>query len=71
MHDVARVMDTISHGASEQLGHIGHTRDAVGQLDTMVQHNAAMAEQTAAATQALTDQAQRLSTLVSRFKLTV
>jgi methyl-accepting chemotaxis protein len=30
-----------------------------------------MAEQTAAATQALTDQAQRLSTLVSRFKLTV
>ncbi|MEK8026729.1 methyl-accepting chemotaxis protein [Pseudaquabacterium rugosum] len=71
VHDVARVMDTISHGASEQLGHIGHTRDAVGQLDTMVQHNAAMAEQTAAATQALTDQAQRLSTLVSRFKLTV
>ncbi|PXW97422.1 methyl-accepting chemotaxis protein [Sphaerotilus hippei] len=66
---VSGIIATISQEAQQQLGGIGQTREAVRQLDSVAQHNAAMAEQAAAAAGALTDQAGRLSRLVSSFQL--
>jgi methyl-accepting chemotaxis protein len=72
MHSVARVstlIAEISREAGQQLDGIERTRLSVGQLDEVSQQNAAMAEQAAAAAGSLTDQARRLSELVSHFKL--
>ena len=69
VHDVSGIMSTISKGASEQLDDIGETRSAVAQLEAVVQQNAAMAEETAAATESLNEQVIRLSGLVGSFKL--
>ena len=66
---VSGIITTISHDAGEQLVGIGQTRDAVRQLDSVAQQNAAMAEQAAAAAGALTEQAGRLSQMVSSFQL--
>lgn len=66
---VVRIMMSILQKAAEQLGDIGDTRQAVVELESVAQHNASMAEQTAAAARSLNDQATRLSELVVRFKL--
>ncbi|CEP37300.1 MULTISPECIES: methyl-accepting chemotaxis protein [unclassified Halomonas] len=66
---VADVIAEISAGAKEQSVGIGQVNDAVNELDSMTQHNASMVEETSAAAAELSDQANRLSTLVGAFKL--
>ena len=66
---VTDIISEISSAATEQSAGIGTVNGAVGQLDQMTQQNAALVEQSAAAAQSLREQAQKLSTLMSRFRV--
>ncbi|MBV8603889.1 MAG: HAMP domain-containing protein [Pelomonas sp.] len=66
---VADIIGEISSAASAQSAGIGTVNGAVGQLDQMTQQNAALVEQSAAAAQSLREQAQKLSSLMSRFRV--
>jgi methyl-accepting chemotaxis protein len=59
----------ISHAADEQTQGIGQVNDAVTQLDQVTQQNAALVEQSAAASDSLSSQAARLVASVRRFRL--
>lgn len=60
----------VANGASEQLLSIETVNSSVGQLDQRIQQNAAMAEQTTAATVNLVEEIKVLSSRVSSFKIT-
>ncbi|MDP2066013.1 MAG: methyl-accepting chemotaxis protein [Burkholderiaceae bacterium] len=69
---VKRVSDMIGEitaAAAEQSQGIGQIHSAVTQLDGMTQQNAALVEQSAAAAQSLSTQAQRLRDVVNVFEL--
>jgi methyl-accepting chemotaxis protein len=69
---VQRVNDIIaeiSTATSEQSNGISQINSAVSQLDQMTQQNAALVEQGSAAAESLREQAQRLTTVVSSFRL--
>ncbi|MDO9285943.1 MAG: methyl-accepting chemotaxis protein, partial [Aquabacterium sp.] len=59
----------ISHAADEQTQGIGQVNDAVSQLDQVTQQNAALVEESAAASDSLSSQAARLVASVRRFRL--
>ncbi len=63
------IVGDITEAAREQSTGIGHVNDAVVQLDQMIQQNAALVEQSAAAAESLKDQSQHLTELVSIFRL--
>ncbi len=67
---VSHIMGEISLASSVQNDGISQVNTAVIALDQMTQQNAALVEQSAAAAESLREQAQRLSALVSTFKLT-
>jgi methyl-accepting chemotaxis protein len=66
---VTDIMSEISASTSEQSNGIGHVSSEVHQLDQMTQQNAALVEQSAAATESLKDQASRLAQAVRAFRL--
>jgi len=66
---VTDIIGEISTAASEQSQGIRRVNGTVTELDQMTQQNAALVEQSAAAAQSLNEQSQRLSGLMSRFKL--
>ena len=69
---VRRVQDMISEislASTEQATGIGQIGDAVAQLDRVTQQNAALVEESAAASESLNQQAAHLIQLVSAFKL--
>ena len=66
---VADIVGEISAAAAEQSGGIGQVNVAVSDLDHMTQQNAALVEQTAAASSSMKDQAQSLAHEVDRFRL--
>ncbi len=69
---VRRVSDLISEISAstlEQTTGIGHVSSAVTQLDQTTQQNAALVEQSAAASASLQQQAARLTSVVGTFKL--
>ena len=69
---VQRVSDIISEitiAASEQSDGIGQVSQSIVELDQMTQQNAALVEESAAAAQSLSDQAQRLAGAVGVFRL--
>ncbi|MBY4898776.1 methyl-accepting chemotaxis protein [Cupriavidus sp. AU9028] len=66
---VTSVISEILHAAQEQTRGIQEVNAAVGQLDQMVQQNAALVEQSTAAAATLQDQAGRLASVVRTFKL--
>ncbi|MFT5510841.1 MAG: methyl-accepting chemotaxis protein, partial [Hyphomicrobiaceae bacterium] len=69
---VAKINDLIQSivtGAREQSTALAEINSAVNQMDQMTQQNAAMVEQTNAATQGLTSEAVNLEALVNRFKI--
>ena len=66
---VAQLASNIARMAHEQAGSIGQIRETVGEIDTMTQQNAAMAEEATAAARSLANEADQLATLVSRFRL--
>ncbi|MDO8274572.1 MAG: methyl-accepting chemotaxis protein [Serpentinimonas sp.] len=66
---VSAFITEISNASGEQANGLTAVNDAVSELDQMTQQNAALVEQSAAAAQALREQAQRLSELVAVFRL--
>jgi methyl-accepting chemotaxis protein len=67
-----RMSDIISGirvAGAEQAQGIGEVNDAIAQLDRTTQQNAALVEQSAAAAQSLSEQAQRLTEAVSVFQV--
>ncbi len=66
---VSGLIAQISSAASEQTIGIEQVTDAVSQLDSVTQQNAAMVEQSAAAALTLQQQAQALADVVAMFKL--
>ncbi|MCM2472840.1 HAMP domain-containing protein [Rhizobium sp. CG5] len=59
----------IATASREQSDALGEVNSAVNQMDQMTQRNAAMVEETNAATRQLADEADALMSLVDRFKL--
>lgn len=59
----------LAASAREQAIGLEEVNTAVNQMDQMTQHNAAMVEKSTAANRALAGQAERLSALISRFRL--
>ncbi len=66
---IAALMNEIATATREQSNGVGLVGAAVNDLDQSTQQNAALVEQTAAATTALTDQAKRLADEVGYFRL--
>ena len=66
---VTDIMSEITASTSEQSSGIGHVSGEVNQLDQMTQQNAAPVEESAAATESLKEQAQRLAQAVRAFRL--
>jgi methyl-accepting chemotaxis protein len=66
---VDALVSTISGSATEQATSLQEVSTAVGQMDQVVQQNAAMVEQAAAAALTLKDGAGALAELMSRFQL--
>jgi len=70
--EVTKINDHIQSivtASREQSNALAEINSAINQMDQMTQQNAAMVEQTNAATQGLSNEAVNLETLVSRFKL--
>ncbi|MEP2473493.1 HAMP domain-containing methyl-accepting chemotaxis protein [Roseobacter sp.] len=65
--NVSQNVADIANSTNEQSTGIAEINTAVDQLDRSTQHNAAMFETTTAASQALTDEASQLATLVAGF----
>jgi methyl-accepting chemotaxis protein len=66
---VTDIMSEITASTSEQSSGISHVSGEVNQLDQMTQQNAALVEESAAATESLKEQAQRLALAVRVFRL--
>ncbi len=66
---VTDIIGEISSAASDQSDGIGQVSSAVSGLDQMTQQNAALVEESAAAAEALRDQAGKLAQVVGRFRL--
>lgn len=67
--EVVQLVDTISHGVTEQLQGISQINHAITHLDTITQQNAAVVEEIAAASSSLADRAKVVSDSVQVFKL--
>ena len=65
---VTHVIHDITAAASQQSEGLGQINGAVTHLDHMTQQNAALVEQGAAAAESLKEQAEKLHTLVARFR---
>ena len=66
---VSDMIGEISTAANEQSDGIGQVNQAVSQLDQMTQQNAALVEESAAATEGLKQQTVKLASVIGTFKL--
>jgi methyl-accepting chemotaxis protein-1 (serine sensor receptor) len=66
---VTTIMRDISLANGEQEAGIAQINEAIGQMDSVTQQNAALVEEAAAASQALREQAAQLGELVGTFEL--
>ena len=66
---VTGIMSRISAASSAQSGDIEHINQAIGEMDQVTQHNAALVEEASAAAQAMLEQAEQLARAVRLFKL--
>jgi len=69
VRDASDVIETISHGAQEQLAGISQINEAVTQMDGITQRNAALVEQIAASALDLQAQAAAVAEAVQVFRL--
>ncbi|QJQ00211.1 chemotaxis protein [Herbaspirillum rubrisubalbicans] len=69
IQQVTNIVTEISEATREQSDGIEQVNQAVMQMDQVTQQNAALVEEAAAAAQSLQDQAKRLSTVVSVFRI--
>jgi methyl-accepting chemotaxis protein len=67
--EISDVVAEIAASANEQATGLAQVNTAVNQMDQVTQQNAAMVEQSTAASHALAQEAQQLAGLVSRFQL--
>ncbi|PIC01000.1 PAS domain-containing methyl-accepting chemotaxis protein [Caulobacter sp. X] len=67
--EIEGLMSDISLSAQEQASGLGQVSSAVGEMDRMLQSNAALVEEATAASHMLRGQAVELSDLVARFRL--
>lgn len=67
--DVASLMSEIAAASEEQASGIHQVNEAVAQMDTVTQQNAALVEQAAAATASLSERAVMLDRVVSTFRM--
>ncbi len=67
--NVARVVSEISASSNEQKQGMDQIATAISDLDSMTQHNAALVEETAAASEEMANQAQELLGLMAQFKI--
>jgi methyl-accepting chemotaxis protein len=66
---VTDIMAEITHASAEQSAGIEQVNGAIGQMDEATRQNAAMVQQAGSAAAALEQEAERLATLVSVFRL--
>ncbi|MCX8995796.1 methyl-accepting chemotaxis protein [Rhizobiaceae bacterium BDR2-2] len=66
---ISGLIREISQSASEQAVGLKEVNAAMNQMDQVTQHNAAMVEETTAASMALKDEAERLRALSTRFQV--
>ncbi|WP_085316325.1 methyl-accepting chemotaxis protein [Derxia lacustris] len=66
---VADIVNEISAASRDQAGNIGQINSAVAQMDTHTQQNAALVEQTSAATQSMQEQAAHLLATAGFFRV--
>ncbi|HWU04130.1 MAG TPA: methyl-accepting chemotaxis protein [Novosphingobium sp.] len=66
--EITALIDDIAVSAERQAGNIQLVNGAVGEMDRMTQQNAAMVEQSSAATRNLADESNRLTEMVSAFR---
>ncbi|GGY94307.1 methyl-accepting chemotaxis protein [Novosphingobium colocasiae] len=64
---LAQMIDTIAQSAEDQASAIRQVDQVVGQMDTTTQQNAALVEESTAASRALANEAGRLGKMVARF----
>ena len=69
VNEINEVVVQIAAAAQDQATGLGEVNIAINQMDQVTQQNAAMVEQSTAATRTLTDEAQRLAELIGRFEL--
>lgn len=67
--EINEVVAEIAHGAQEQATGLQQVRTAVSSMDQVTQQNAAMVEQSTAATHTLSEQTDELVQLIARFRL--
>ena len=67
--EMSGIMAEIASGANEQSTALEEVNTAVNQMDQTTQRNAAMVEETTAASQSLAQEAMRLSSLIGQFRL--
>jgi methyl-accepting chemotaxis protein len=67
--DVTQRIEQIARAASDQSLGVEQINKAIANIDSVTQQNAALVEQTSAAAESLSDQAHRLQTEVSFFKI--
>ncbi|MBT0669972.1 methyl-accepting chemotaxis protein [Novosphingobium profundi] len=67
--ELANMIGKIADSANEQSNAIGQVDQVVGQMDTTTQQNAALVEESTAASRSLAQEAQRMGQLVGRFDL--
>ena len=67
--DINRVVTEIAASAEHQASGLQEVNTAVEQMDMVTQQNAAMVEETTAATRTLTEQSGKLAKIVARFRL--
>jgi methyl-accepting chemotaxis protein len=67
--EISKVVADISSSADEQASSLQQVNSAVNQMDQATQQNAAMSEQATAASQNLAQETERLSLLISEFKV--
>jgi hypothetical protein len=66
---VADIMSEITAASQEQTAGIEQINQAISQMDNVTQQNASLVEEAAAASEALQEQAGKLSALVSVFRI--
>jgi methyl-accepting chemotaxis protein len=66
--DIKAVVSEMAASAAEQATGLAEVNTAINQMDQVTQQNAAMVEQTTAASRSLADEAEKLTALVGRFR---
>ncbi len=69
VNDINKVVADIAEGVEEQAVGLGQVNAAINQMDQATQQNAAMVEQSTAASTSLAHEASELADLISRFRV--